>query len=884
MSADSEPDSTSHRETSDTNNENDDAVSASDGHFHSVSSQSQFLFASVLDAASHISIIATDSEGLITTFNSGAERMLGYAADEMIGKQTPQLIHLESEIMERGRELSKMNGEVVQGFNVFINTARDGKLDQREWTYVRKDGSHLTVTLTVTAVRDPEQKIIGYLGVAQDITERKLAERETRRLSERLGLAMRASNTGLWDWHIETGEMYFSDTWFTMLGYEPGELKMDVDSWKQIAHPDELQSALNALDRHFKRIDPVYICEHRVQRKDGAWQWVRDVGEVVEWTSEGEPKRMVGVHVDIDDSKRFAYSLEALTEISAAANEHQTLRELTRVIAESFGVQFVGVARTFNDEDASRRARMVGGIFCGEAIEPFEYSLVGTPCAKVDTESFCYCPASVTEEYPDDQILVDMGAQSYAGVRLHNSKGDEIGILMVVHSDGLPRSLSNEANLRVFGARAADILERTDIETGLKEARDAAELASRAKSEFLANMSHEIRTPMTAILGYADLLVGDGEFKNDQENATEAVRTIQSNASHLLAIINDILDVSKIEAGQMKIEVIDTNPMQIVEEVASLVGRRASGKGVDFQVRFDSPIPQCIQSDPTRLRQILLNLAGNAIKFTEVGSITISAECDAENQAMRFRVIDTGVGMTPEQRSEVAQFKPFTQADSSTTRKFGGSGLGLRISNALAIMLGGGIEVDAQPGEGSTFTATIATGELHGVPTATPPRRDSSKQANASSDPLANSAASTRSRPLDGLVVLVAEDGPDNQRLISFHLTRAGAKAILCENGLVAAERIESSSLGDMPHLILMDMQMPELDGYGATRRLRDAGCDLPIIALTAHAMDGDRQKCLDAGCSDYLTKPIDATKLIEVCSKWGHAQPAGSKFNATSR
>lgn len=403
----------------------------------------------------------------------------------------------------------------------------------------------------------------------------------------------------------------------------------------------------------------------------------------------------------------------------------------------------------------------------------------------------------------------------------------------------------------------------------LDEARRFAEEASKSKSEFLANMSHEIRTPMTAILGYADLL--DGGFASDPQQASDAVRTIQSNANHLLTVINDILDVSKIEAGQMAVEAIATDPIQIVQEVVPLVGARAKGKGIHVLAQLDSPVPEHIHSDPTRLRQILLNLVGNAIKFTEVGSVTIHISCDPPAQQMQLRVVDTGIGMSPEQCEVISRFEAFSQADASTTRKFGGTGLGLRISNALAQMLGGGIEVASVEGQGSTFTATIATGDLTGVAMLQP--EDALASGPDKPAQITQAARKPAAKlPLKGLRVLLAEDGPDNQRLIRFHLNKAGAEVIVCENGLIAAQTLENANEDALPDVVLMDMQMPELDGYSATQRLRDGGLTLPIIALTAHAMEGDRRKCLEAGCVDYLTKPIDKRALIQACLSWSKA------------
>lgn len=428
--------------------------------------------------------------------------------------------------------------------------------------------------------------------------------------------------------------------------------------------------------------------------------------------------------------------------------------------------------------------------------------------------------------------------------------------------------LRNETGTIVgFSKIVRDIRNYKIVEAELEMARRTAEAANQSKSEFLANMSHEIRTPMTAILGFADLLVTEGDLCANPSFARAAVQTIRSNANHLMTIINDILDMSKIDAGKIAIERIDFSPTRIVEEVASLMQPQAVGKGIRLEIQYDSAIPVRIISDPTRLRQILLNLVGNAIKFTEVGKVTIQTSFLPERNSMRFRVVDSGLGMSEAHRLEIAKFGAFAQADSSTTRRFGGSGLGLRISSSLAKMLKGGIQVESEFGKGSVFTVTVDAGDLTGIDLAqlevTPISKAVESQPQAA---IALKGASAQ--PLAGLRILLAEDGPDNQRLISFHLEKAGAEVTVANNGLLAAELIESNCV--LFDLIIMDMQMPELDGYEATKRLREGGYKVPILALTAHAMNTDRQKCLDAGCDEFTTKPIDRQVLIELAERYG--------------
>jgi len=402
----------------------------------------------------------------------------------------------------------------------------------------------------------------------------------------------------------------------------------------------------------------------------------------------------------------------------------------------------------------------------------------------------------------------------------------------------------------------------------LGEAQARIEAAARSKDEFLANMSHEIRTPMAAILGYADLLLEPGAIDPDAREQIEAVQTIRRNGHHLLHLINDILDLSKIEAGRMLVEQIDMDPIAVLADVARLAELRSAEKKLPVFFRIDGAIPSLVRSDPTRVRQILINLVGNAIKFTSKGSVRITMRHVTEPRPiLQFDIVDTGIGMTTAQAARL--FEPFHQADGSFSRRFGGTGLGLVISRRFSQLLGGDVRLVATGPEGTRFQAVVDAGPA--------PQSIERSEADANQllrDSGKNTASSSASASVEpnclARRILLAEDGIDNQRLLSRILTPTGASVVIAVDGRQAVELAVDARKIDRPFdLILMDMQMPVMDGYAATRELRKLGFETPIVALTAHAMVGDREKCLAAGCSDYVSKPVTKANLISLVNRY---------------
>ncbi len=795
--------------------------------------------------SANFSSIATDAKGVIQIFNVGAERMLGYAAAEVINKITPADISDPQEVIARATQLSTELGTMITpGFEALVFKASRGIEDIYELTYIRKDGSRFPAVVSVTALRDARDVIIGYLLIGTDNTARKIAEDALVKAGALQRAIFNSANFSSIATDAKGVIQIFNVGAERMLGYTAAEVMNQItpadisDPQEVIARAKELSAELGTT------ITPGF--EALVFK---ASRGIEDIYELTYIRKDGT-------------------TFPAVVSVTALRDAHDVIIGYLLIGTDNTARKLVEAEQRkldqrLRDQQFYTRSLIESNIDALMTTDP--YGIISDVNRQMEALTGCTRDELIGAPFKD--FFTDP-ERAEAGIKLVLREKKVTDYELTARArDGTKTLVSYNATtfydrgrtLQGVFAAARDVTERKLVEMELKQAKALAESASRTKSDFLASMSHEIRTPMNAIIGIADLLAKT-ILTPEQDKYVQIFRRAGDN---LLNLINDILDLSKVEASQLELERTGFSLTDLVEKVMEMVALRAQEKDLILVCEIAPDVPADLIGDPNRLRQVLLNLLGNAIKFTEFGKVSLRIILDHESgipDALRFTVTDTGIGISTEKLARI--FERFTQADSSTTRRFGGSGLGLTISKSLVQLLGGHIWVESTIDQGSIFSFALPFELWTEAPGQAADPVDAGPQA-----------------PLPALRILLAEDSPDNRIITIAYLEDTPYRLEIAENGAIAYDMFRAGRYD----LVLMDRQMPVVDGLTATRRIRswehaNNRPPTPIVALTASALKGDREMCLAAGCTAYLTKPIKQEVLlraIKELASTGPVQPA---------
>jgi two-component system CheB/CheR fusion protein len=709
------------------------------------------------------------------------------------------------------------------------------------------DGQYYNLVLM--PYRSDRQQVVGLVLLFEDVTEQHRANQRLREREQQLSRIMDSTHAGSWEWNVQTGEARFNERWAEIVGYDLEQLEpVSINTWIDLAHPEDLKRSEEQLQKHFADELEFYQCEVRVRHRQGHWVWVLDHGKVQSRSEDGRPLWMSGIHLDISERKQTEVELaeyrQRLQQLVAerTAELEQTHRQLTDTL---FAMDRAGIGIHWVEEETGRilYANNHAASMLGYQVE----DLLRMKVTDIDPYVASRTLAQATE------ALFKEGVGQFETVQ-KTREGELIPVEVIGYR--LPAQEHEPSRLITF---IIDISRRKEAEQALVQARQVAEDASLAKSTFLANMSHEIRTPMNAVIGMTTLALHT-HLDDRQRNYVEKA---QRSAQSLLGLLNDILDFSKIESGKLDVEAVPFSPHDVIDNISNVLGSKCEEEGIDLTFDIGSDVPTDLLGDPLRLTQILLNLGGNAVKFTESGQcVQIGLYCKQQSETeveLLCHVCDTGLGMSDEVQQRL--FQPFAQADSSITRNYGGTGLGLSISKRLVELLGGRIWVESAPGEGSTFFFTARFARLQGAPG----KSDAPRQVTAE-------GISAAISHLAGARLLLVEDNAINQELAVDLLSHYGMQVTTADDGQQALDRLEQETFDG----VLMDCQMPVMDGYTATLRIRRQKRfkDLPIIAMTANVMKGDREKVLAAGMNGFIPKPLDLNQMLLTLAHWITPEP----------
>lgn len=784
-------------------------------------SQTNRLLGDVLRAASEVGIIATDRDGLITLFNEGAERLLGYRAEEVVGLWRASDFHLPEELATQGATLEAEYGLPVAGFRVLVERSERTGADAREWTFVRRDGEHRDVSLVVTTMRDVTGQVSGYLGIASDVTERKAAEQE---LAASLALTRAILDTAV-------SPIVTVDSQGLVRSFNPaGERIFGYRAAEVVGQP-----VRRLIPGYLAGYEALFSCPQELPDDQAGPQGQEMEGR----RADGSVFPLtLSLGVMWTDGERLAVAI--IADVTEQSRQRQALLQARDQLTMAADVAQLGIWCWQPD---------TGQVQCNERM--FElYEWTETQRAQGITYNDWRCRV-----HPDDLGSAEerLGA-AMAGRAVFDP------VFRVRRQDGSLRHIIAGARterdsrgrvLRVVGINR-DITEQLELEHRLREERTRADLASQAKSSFLANMSHEIRTPMNAVLGMLQLLQRTALDARQGDYLTKA----QQAARSLLGLLNDVLDYSKIEAGKLQLDVHPFSLEQVLRNLGVVLSGNSGEKNVEINYHLDAGLPTALIGDSLRLQQILINLAGNALKFTEAGQVLVSVRqlSRADGQLrLEFSVQDTGIGISPAQQEQL--FQGFTQAEASISRRFGGTGLGLAICKRLVELMDGQLQVESELGVGSRFWFDAALAV------------DSEGEAQL---------APVRRR------VLLADDNTLVGEVLVETLAALGWQVDLVTSGAAALARVAQAQEQAQPYeAVLMDWRMPDGDGLLAARQLRERQADNrpKVIMLTGFGRDflTEAQQSDDAPFDDYLTKPVTPAQIVEVVERaLGAEIPAG--------
>ena len=773
------------------------------------------LLGSMLESASEISVVVTDMQGIVKIFNRGAQNMLGYRADEVIDHYTPSLFHLESEVIERQSELSAHFHKPIEGIRTFVEIAEQEGSETREWTYVRKDTSHINVSLSVTVVRNLDGSIVGYLGIATDITSRKAFEKElasslatTRAiLATAVNPVITLDGEGMLKTYNPAAERAFGYGCAELEGINASALMPKLFKEQGITPTSDFLTRLCLENYNTGQ-------EVEVLRKDGS----------------SYPAQMSLGIMDSSGAPMFVAIVADLTEQRRQRDEILAAHDHTTLAAEvaNLGIwnwDLIKKHFEFNDQMYTLYALPIELQNGGLTYEHWR--------ARVHPDDI-----EETERKLNNAIL---GIGVYDPIFRALLPNGEIRFIQAaarVHYDATGTAI------RITGINL-DITEERKLQTSLREAKDLADAASAAKSSFLANMSHEIRTPMNAVLGMLHLVKQTDLNRRQQDYVTKA----HSAATSLLGLLNDILDYSKVESGKL---ILDTHAFAVdslLQELSTVLSGNQDGKEVEIMYDLDYNIPGILIGDRMRLQQILINLAGNALKFTPQGQVTIGIRevlRKPESIRLRISVNDTGIGISETQQRII--FDGFTQAEASISRRFGGTGLGLVISRRLVQLMGGELQVSSTLGKGSCFWFEIDLA--------------------IDSD---NTLIDLCGPFTKALNILIVDDNRESAVSLAQMITALGWRAECVNSGLKAVERVRDAGFKNQHYdAVLMDWQMPELDGLEAARIIRGMTDESRIIMVTAFGSEvlAREQNSLISVFSDVLAKPVTPFQLTNAITR----------------